>query len=159
MSSGNADLVSGFRCLEGLGVLRQRWLLTADAVIARAQASLADGEHPRFVAVGENEKSLLEGIVLTDKRIGVISSRDVRWFSRADVWEASSISTSPAATRGGTPRLWGHLGAGLDAAPPAGRGGEHLLEPEGLAQSGPIRTIHHAVTHDGSELRAYSRRS
>lgn len=98
MSSGNADLVSGFRCLEGLGVLRRRWLLTADAVIARAQAALGDGERPRLIAVGENEKSLLEGIVLTDRRIGVISSSDVRWFSRADVWEASSISTSPAAT-------------------------------------------------------------
>lgn len=79
--------------LGAIGPLRRRWLSSAEPLIAHAQREFADGERCLFVAIGENREAVLEGVLLTDLRIGVIGLTDVDWFAREDVWELSSQAT------------------------------------------------------------------
>ena len=94
MTSEGETLVGTFESLGAIGPLRRRWLSTARPLIARAQDELDPDERWLFVGVGENPESELEGVVLTDRRIAVISHADVRWFLRGDVWEVSSMATN-----------------------------------------------------------------
>lgn len=97
MSSEHETLVGAFGALEAIGPLRRRWVSSARPTVNRAQADLADDEHRFVVAIGENKQSALEGIVLTDRRIGVIGSEGCRWHSRDEVWEVSGVAVSPVA--------------------------------------------------------------
>lgn len=94
MPRDGETLVSRFMSLGAVGPLRRRWLSSAEPLIARAQREFAYGERCLCVAIGENRESVLEGVVLTDRRIGVIGLTDVDWFAREDVWELSSLATS-----------------------------------------------------------------
>ena len=97
MSSEHQTLVEAFGALEAVGPLRRRWLSTAWLVLAQAQDELTDAEQPVAVAIGENRQSVLEGIVLTDRRLGVIRVDGVIWHARDEVWEVSGIAASPVA--------------------------------------------------------------
>ena len=94
MTSEGETLVGTFESLGAIGPLRRRWLSTVRPLIARAQDELATDERWLSVGVGENQQSVLEGVVLTDRRIAVISQTEVRWFAREDVWEVSSMATN-----------------------------------------------------------------
>jgi len=94
MTSEGETLVGTFESLGAIGPLRRRWLSTARPLITRAQDELDADERWLSVGVGENQESVLEGVVLTDRRIAVISQTDVRWFDREEVWEVSSMATN-----------------------------------------------------------------
>lgn len=97
MSSERETLVEAFGALGAIGPLRRRWLSTVWIVLTQAQDELADAEQPIAVAIGENRQSVLEGIVLTDRRLGVIGVDGTRWHARDEVWEVSGIAASPVA--------------------------------------------------------------
>lgn len=92
MSSQAVGLVGGFFALDGLGVVRRRWLMSVQPVIDSADRELLPGELVLYMAVAENPKGILEGIVVSDQRIGVIDRGNVRWFSRSHVWEVATTS-------------------------------------------------------------------
>lgn len=94
MTSEDETLVGTFESLGAIGPLRRRWLSTARPLIARAQDELDADERWLSVGVGENQESVLEGVVLTDRRIAVITQTEVRWFAREEVWEVSSMATN-----------------------------------------------------------------